>query len=436
MNKKHSYAKELIFFSMPLIFSGILQQLYSWADAFIVGHADGETSLAAIGATNSISTFLINTILGLTLGISIMAAQEYGKGNIGRIRRLVSLYLPFMLIVFILLTLLVSLFAEDILAFMETPGELTKLSSDYLMIVTAGVPFLAVYNLFAAVFRALGDTKASFYAILVSSAVNVLLDILFVAALGYGVHGAAFATVVSQALMTLFTIAYAVKKHPELFYGDRSEEKVFRQGLGFALPPAIQNSVISLGNLILQNFMNSFGAVTVLAITTSYRVDSLMLLPIINLGSAIATMVARSLGEGNMTKVKAYFKSGITVMAAVTGLLTLLMFFFGSVFVSVFGVSTEALEQGRVFFRDLSIFYMLFGLATALRSTLEGLGDIKFASFVGIFTLAVRIAFSYILKPLAAERTIAFAEGVAWTVFFVAVFVRILYKKKSIGFDT
>ena len=197
------------------------------------------------------------------------------------------------------------------------------------------------------------------------------------------------------------------------------------------MPPTLQNSVTSAGNLVLQNFMNQFGAVTVLAITTSYRVDSLMLLPLFNLGSAISSMTARSKGEGNAEKVRACLKTGLWLMFAVCGVLTVMMFLFGSSFVAFFGVTGEALETGRQFFRDLSLFYVPFGLATAMRSALEGIGDISYCSAVGIGTLIIRIVFSYIFRPLMGNRAIAFAEAVAWMCLLVLMVVRLWQKKKQ-----
>lgn len=432
MTSKRSYARELVLFSLPLILSGILQQLYSWADAFIVGHAEGELQLAAIGATSSISTVLLNTILGLTLGLSIMAAQEYGKGDITKLKRLLFAYLPVLTLVYVVFAFLIIIFAKNILDFMHTPKDIIDYSVIYLKIVLAGVPFLAVYNLFAAFLRAKGDTKVAFFAVLISSLLNVALDILFVVVLPYGVGGAALATVLSQLVMTVFIIVYTFVRHRDVISrGFVFDIRLFREGLSFAMPPALQNSIISAGNLVLQNFMNSFGSVTVLAITTSYRVDSLMLLPIINLGSAIATMVARSVGEGNMTKQRAYVKSGMWVMAVVTGALTVLVFLCGGLFVSFFGVTGDALAEGYRFFRDLSLFYMFFGMATALRGALEGIGDLKYCSLVGVITLGVRISFSYILKSVCGNRTIAFAEAISWIVFLMLVLVRYLYKRKK-----
>ncbi|MBQ3575608.1 MAG: oligosaccharide flippase family protein, partial [Clostridia bacterium] len=143
--KQRSIAGELIFFSLPLILSGVLQQLYSWADAFIVGHAEGELQLAAIGATGSISSLLINIILGLTLGLSVMAAQSYGRKDIAKIRKILTGYLPVLASIFFVLSLAVILLAEPVLHLMNTPDEIFDFSGEYLRIVLIGVPFLACY---------------------------------------------------------------------------------------------------------------------------------------------------------------------------------------------------------------------------------------------------------------------------------------------------
>lgn len=433
-HKNRSLAGELVFFSLPLILSGVLQQLYSWADAFIVGHAEGQLQLAAIGATGALSTLLINTILGFTLGLSIMAAQEFGRGNTSRIRRIISGFAPAMIVLYAVLAGISMAFVEPILHFMDTPAEITGYSADYLRIILAGVPFLAAYNLFAAMLRAVGNTKAAFYSVLISSGMNVILDILFVAILPLGVSGAAFATVLSQVAMTLFIIAYTVRKYPDIIpvRGEKLfDGTVFKDGLGFSVPPTIQNSITAMGNLVLQNFMNGFGAVTVLAITTAYRVDSIMLLPIVNLGAAISSMVARAKGAGNDARIRSCLKTGLILMSVTAAILSVCMYLFGAYFIAIFGVAGKSLDIGKSFFRDLSVFYTLFGIAVVLRSVLEGVGDITCSSIIGIATLALRILFSYLLAPFLSERTIAFAEGIAWIGMLLFLIFRILSKHRD-----
>ncbi|MBR6766622.1 MAG: MATE family efflux transporter [Clostridia bacterium] len=436
---KRSIASELIFFSLPLILSGVLQQLYSWADAFIVGHYEGQLQLAAIGGTGAISTLLINTILGFTLGLSIMGAQEFGRGNTSRIRRILSCYLPILTSVYTALSVLVLVFLNPILRIMDTPSEIFGYSLSYLRIILIGIPFLACYNLFTALLRAVGNTKAAFYSVLLSSVLNVLLDILLVAVLPFGVAGAAWATVFSQFAMTVFIIIYTIRKYPDLIPAKdepRFDKSVFLQGGAFSLPPTIQNSITSFGNLVLQNFMNGFGAATVLAITTAYRVDCIMLLPIVNLGAAVSSMIARAHGAGDSARIRSCLKTSLLLMICIAVSLSLVMYLFGAEFVAVFGVSGEALAVGKRFFQDLSIFYTLFGISVVLRSTLEGIGDITFSSAIGIAMLALRILFSYVLRPYFAERTIALAEGFAWIIMLALFILRMLYvgRKKTSAF--
>ena len=419
--KKQSTARELVAFSLPLIFSGILQQLYSWADAFIVGRAEGELPLAAVGATTSISYFLINTILGLTLGLSIMGGQHFGRGDKATARKILNCFLPLLTAVFAVLAALCFAFAAPVLRLMDTPEDIFAYALDYLKIIMLGIPFLAVYNLYAALLRAVGNTKAAFYAVLLSSVLNVALDVLFLVGFGWGVAGAAAATVLSQMAMTAFIILYTARRYSWLMHakGERRLDKaVFAQGMRFAIPPAVQNSVTSLGNLVLQNFMNGFGSVTVLAITTAYRVDSMMLLPIFNLGAAVSSMTARAKGANDEKRIRSCFTAGTWLMVGVCAALSVFMFLWGAWFVGIF---------------DLSIFYTLFGVGIVLRSVLEGVGDLTWASAIGMGMLGVRIAFSYLLRPLLMERTIAIAEGIAWVLMFAALVWRIwvLHKRKQ-----
>ncbi|MBQ2985203.1 MAG: MATE family efflux transporter [Clostridia bacterium] len=431
-----SMAGELVRFSLPLILSGILQQLYSWADAFIVGHAEGELQLGAIGATHSLSYFFINTILGFTLGLSIMAAQEYGRGNHQKVRRILACFLPVLCGAYTLLSACGMLLAEPILRAMDTPGEIFDYSLQYLRIVFMGIPFLSVYNLYAALLRAVGNTKLSFYAVLLSSGLNILLDVLLVVVLPYGVGGAAMATVISQMAMTVFIVIYGNSKYAQLNIkreNIRFDRAIFKEGLSFSIPPTIQNSITSFGNLILQNFMNGFGATTVLAITTAYRVDSITILPIINLGAAVSSMTARAKGAGDTRRIKNCTAIGIAMVAGVSAALAAGVFFFGIKFVEIFGVTGEALEIGGQFFRDLSSFYVIFGVAVVLRSVLEGIGDIRYSSMIGITTLGVRIASSFLMRSGFANRTVALAEGVSWCFLLLMMGARVIYRRREIG---
>ncbi|MBR2502881.1 MAG: MATE family efflux transporter, partial [Oscillospiraceae bacterium] len=303
-SKNENTVWTLVKFCTPLILSGILQQLYNWADAFIVGNVNGENALAAIGSVSSISNFYIMAITGFTTGLSILIAQKFGAGEGEQINRILSTFLIIIGAVFSLVAAVVFAVSGSLLTVMDTPADIFSDAESYLKIVTVGVPFLTVYNLYAAAIRAIGDSRAPFYAVLVSSAVNVVLDIIFVAVLGWGVEGAASATVIAQGAMTVFMIVYGISRHPLLKFkvsGMFSREWVSK-GFSFGTPPMVQSCINSFGNMILQGFMNGFGTATVAAITTAYRVDCIALLPVINLGSGISTLAAQSYGAGDHKK--------------------------------------------------------------------------------------------------------------------------------------
>lgn len=436
--KQTKYARvagELLRFSLPLITSGILQQLYSWADAFIIGHAEGQMQLAAVGATTTASMFLTNTILGLTLGLSIMAAQHVGQGDQSRIRDTIHAFLPLMVGLYALLAAAAAFFLEPILSFLGTPAEIFADALSYLRILLLGIPFLACYNLYAALLRALGNTKAAFYAVLISSALNVALDILLVAVLPFGVAGAAAATVLSQIGMTAFIVLYSAHKYPGLLRLSNARQtdfSVIRQGLRFSAPPALKNSITSLGSLALQGFMNSFGAVTVLAVTTAYRVDCITMLPIINLGAAVSIMTAHAKGAGDHQKIRETLLTGLALMMIISSLLAAAMYALGAAFVAFFGVSGEALLKGKVFFQDMSVFYPIFGLSIVLQSVLEGMGDITLCSVIGVGALGLRIALSFLLRPYFADRTIALAEGITWVTMLLVFATRMAVRRRQI----
>ncbi|MBR6518588.1 MAG: MATE family efflux transporter [Oscillospiraceae bacterium] len=430
--KQQNIAVELVKFCTPLILSGILQQLYNWADAFIVGNVNGETALAAIGSVSSISNFYIMAITGFTTGLSILIAQKFGSGEREQINRILSTFLVVLGVVFLLVAVIAFSAAEPLLTVMDTPADIFDGAKAYLQIITVGVPFLTVYNLYSAAIRAIGDSRAPFYAVLVSSAVNIVLDIIFVAVMGWGVKGAAVATVIAQATMTVFIIVYAVAKHSLLRFDIKKvlHKECMKKGFSFGTPPMVQSCVNSFGNMVLQGFMNGFGTATVAAITTAYRVDCIALLPVINLGSGISTLAAQSYGAGDNKKAWKVFTTGTALMLPVALALTFVVVTFGGKMIAIFGAGTEVVAIGTDFFRSLAKFYVIYGVAMACRGYIEGLGEVMYSSIIGVTALAARIINSYALKGVFGNMVIAYAEGISWTLLLILFVCRIAVKRR------
>ncbi|MBQ3963991.1 MAG: MATE family efflux transporter [Firmicutes bacterium] len=464
-----SITRELIAFSIPLVLSGLLQQLYSWVDAFIVGNIVGEGALAAIGLTGAVNQLFIFGITGFAAGINILAARHYGGGNLRIQKHILYTFSIVLTAAVLLLAVSCTGAADAILRLLSTPEDIFADASTYLRIILCGMPFLALYNVYCAVLRGMGDSTLPLYSIVVSSAVNLVLDLLFVWGLSWGVAGAALATFIAQAAMTGYTVLRSLSKYPYLRFtykesqessasgypasGDSSglwqqqddgtfhpsheaamspkfRKDILRQGLALAAPITIQSIINALGCLVLQGFMNTFGSMTVAAITTAYRVDMVLLLPVVNLTTGISTLTSQNIGAGRPDRAQEVLKAGSKLMAAIAVVLTAVIFLFGKYFILLFGVSRETAELGGAFFTRLAAFYIIFSLAQAFRGYLEGRGDVLFSGLNAIAALILRIILSYALVGLFYNMVIAYAEGFSWA-FMLALYMMRYQKIKN-----
>ena len=403
--KLETIMKELIRFSLPLILSGVLQQLYNWADAFIVGNVDGELSLSAIGVTSIPISFFITTITGFTLGLSVLIAKNFGAKKQDSIPPVLAVFAVILGGVFLLAATVGSALSYPFMELLHTPADTIDLASGYIRIIFWGLPFLAVYNVYTATLRGLGDSRIPFLSILV---------------------------VLSQAIMTVFIVLYGTWKYPWLKSNCRKESfcgAVVRDGLRYGLPPMVQSSISALGSLVLQDFMNRFGTDTVTAITTAYRIDTLILLPIVNLGSGISTVTAHSHGAGDTIRTRKTLSAGTILTLVVSAFLTGLVIPTGGKIIALFGAGTAAVAIGSAFFHRIAFFYPIFGLTTAFRGYLEGRGDLVYSSVAGLVSLAVRIIASYAMAPHFGNMTIAYAEMVSWVWLLVMYLFRLAAKK-------
>ncbi len=427
-------AKSLLHFTVPLILSGMFQQVFNWVDAFIVGNAEGELALAGIGATTSIYNLFVTVMIGFTSGISVLTAQAFGMGEKERIQHILSAFSILLGGVFCVAAFFGISFAREILMILDTPAGILGIAKAYMQLLLTGIPFLAIYNSYSAVLRGIGDSKAPFLSVLVCSAANVVLDILFVIILQLGAAGAGAATTLSQIAMTLFVVLYTVRKYPPLrFRLDRRaiDRTVIRQGLRFSVPPAVQAGTTSVGNIMLQRFMNGFGEQVVAAITTAYRVDSVIILPIINFGSGIATIVAQNIGAGKPVRAKKVLRTGIIMIAFISVGLTGLVIAAGETIIRMFGLTPEPVKIGGAFFSTIAYFYIVYGFAMAMRGYLEGAGDLLFSGASGITALIVRIASSYLFVSYFDNMVIAYAEAFSWMVLLMLYLIRFLVRQKN-----
>ncbi len=431
-NETINILKKLIVFSVPLILSGLLQQLFNWVDALIVGNFVGEKAIGGVGATGSIYNFFVTVIVGFTSGLSVLFAQHYGKKQTDKNKDLLAAYSVILTAIFALVAVIGTVLSENILKLMNTPEGLFEYARQYLRIVLIGVPFLALYNTYSAFLRGIGNSTVPFAAVVISSVVNGVLDYVFVVFMNWGVVGAAAATAISQIAMTVFIVAYTGAKYKEIRFSPFKIGEYWSaaaMGAKFGMPPAIQSSVSSVGNVILQKFMNGLGEHTVSAITTAYRIDTVLLLPIVNFSTAVATLVAQETGAGNDKNAKKILKLGSVVMVVLSAVLTLTILFTGKFLLGLFGLSEISIEIGTSFFHGISAFYIVYGLSMCIKGYLEGTSDMLFSGVIGISSLAVRVVCSYLFVGVWGNMVIAYAEAISWVYLLTALIWR--YVKKS-----
>lgn len=428
---KGNIFKILIMFSLPLILSGILQQFYTIVDSVIVGNVVGEDSLAAIGATNGITFLIPNLFMGFTTGVSILVSNYYGGDKKEFIPKITASFVITLTVIFTLVSGVCAVFTDGIAYLLNTPSNIMDLTVSYLRILFLGVPFLTVYNIYSALFRGIGDSRNPFIAIVIAAFTNVVLDLIFVINFHMGVSGAAIATITAQCFSAVYLVIVAVIKYKLLHFKlsfKSVNSNMLRAGFSLGLPVALQSSIVSFGSLLLQNIMNGFGSNVVAGITTAYKVDSLSLLPVINVSSALSTFTAQNVGAKNRERVEKGFKVGAMIILPVSILTALIVVLGGSSFLYMFGVSDEVCYIGKTFLYTCSIFYIFFALHNLFVGFLQGTGSVVITATSNVISLFVRLVLSCIFASVFGFRIIAYSEIISWIVGALIVFV--YYKKK------
>lgn len=434
-----SVFRTLLAFTGPLILAGLLQQLYYIADSVIVGNFIGEQALGAVGASAPIFNVFIYVVTGFISGYTILVSHNYGAKDYDKVSRLTNTF-------FLVITILAMVVAgigywlkEDLLLLLDTPPELLALASEYLAISFIGVPFMILYNLCSSMLRGIGDSRTPLVAIFISSIVNVVLDLVFINVFNLGVSGAAIATVIAQVFSSFYLLFYIYHKYPLFrlsFQRKALDFVLLLESLRLGLPQVIQASLGSIGTLLLQRVMNSFGVDIVTAITTAYKIDSLALLPIFNISTAISIYVGQNIGAGDLTRAHGGLKAGKQVSLSVSVVITVLIIIFGRSFMNIFGVSDYIADLGVQFFQVLALFYPLCGLQNAYLGFLQGSKDVFFTATIHVTSLALRVTLSYVLADTLGFHVIAVAEACAWVLGYILSYSRyksIRRKKVKIG---
>lgn len=436
-----SPTRHILLFSIPLLIGNIFQQLYNMVDSVVVGNFVGANALAAVGTCGSMNFFCFSLSSGLAIGIGIIVAQYFGSKNDKMVRSTISNAIFILTGASIIVSLLAFIFCPYALKLLQCPESILPSSIIYMRTTCCGTIFVAFYNGVASILRALGDSKSPLYFLILSSIINLGLDLLFVIVFKLGVFGVALATIISQAVSAFTSIIYAYKK-VSYFHLSKSEfypnRNIIINSLKVGTPVALQSCLISISMMVLQGVVNTFGETVMAAYTIVMRVEQLVQQPYSSISAAITSYSGQNIGAGEIQRVKKGFHRG-TVIVLIFSLIMLPTFwFFGKNIIGFFvDNDMDVINIGAKGLQITSLCYFMLGMIYVPRAVLNGCGDTGFAMINGITEVAGRIIFAPVLTKIPAIGFwgIWVTTGATWTITAIVCFIRYktgIWKKKAI----
>ncbi len=427
-------------FSLPLFFGSIFQQLYSTVDTMTVGRYVGTAQLAAVGATGSISFFILGFVSGLTSGYSVMAAQACGARDEPLLRRVIGNGVLLSLAIILLFTPLSLLLARPLLVWLGTPGDILDDAVLYISIVFGGYGFTMLYNLMASLLRAIGDSRTPLYFLILSSVLNVVLDLLLILALGWGVAGVAIATIFSQLVSGVLCVVYAVRKYPvfRLHRADlRPDGRILRQMLALGLPMALQFSLTAVGMLLMQASINGFGSVIVAGYTAASRVESLVSMLAMALGTAMATYAGQNMGARQYERLFAGVRAAVVLLTLYAAGSAALCIFAGrpvmQLFVDASDPDAEALlDTGMVYLRVFACALWPYNALMVFRNSLQGMGKTIYTLAGGCMECLMRAVVSLTLPGVLGFLGCCLAGPAAWVGALIPLLFAYAHEKRKL----
>lgn len=415
-------AKLLIFFALPLMVGNLFQQMYTLVDTIIVGQGVGVEALASLGAAEWLSWLFFGLATGLTQGFSILFSQYYGAGKFEDLKKTIGNALVLSAAAVFLMVFFGQLMIAPALRVLKTPDNIFAGSELYLRILWAGIPITLLYNFASALLRALGDSKTPLVAMVVAALVNIGLDLLFVMEFHWGIAGAAAATLFAQGcalLACLLAMRPLTCVHIEREYIVPETDRLKRL-LMLGVPVMFQNTIISIGGMVVQSVVNGFGFLFVAGFTATNKLYGLLEVAATSFGYAITTYVAQNYGAGNYGRIRKGIRSGIIISTATALTISLLMLVFGGAILSLFvsgspDETVQVLQIARHYLNVMSYFLVVLYALYVYRSGLQGLGNTVIPMLSGLAEFLMRVTAAMVFPRFLGQEGIFYAEILAWT---------------------
>lgn len=436
LTKEHP-DKTLWRFLLPMMFSVAFQQIYNIADSMIAGRFAGEDALAAVGASYPITVIFMAFAVGMNLGASVIVSRLFGAGDRKGVKRAVTTAFASSLSLAVILTVYGYFFCRNMMEWIHTPQNIMQDGVLYLKIYVFGLIFLMLYNVCTGIFTALGDSRTPLWFLLGSSAGNIVLDLLFVAKLHWGVAGVAWATFIAQgisAVLALVTLLVRLQKFAGTERVPLFDRKLFVQILAIAVPSILQQSVLSVGNLFVQDIVNRYGSAVVAGYSGAIKLNTFAINIFMTLGSCLSSYTAQNIGAGKQERIPMGFRTGLKLSELTALPFVVLYFGLSQQMMGLFlnAESSAAIHAGMMFLRIVSPWYFMIVVKLMTDGIIRGSGAMIYFVIATIPDLILRIGFALMLSPRFGSTGIWMAWPFGWIA--ATVLTIIFYRKVKNGY--
>lgn len=432
--------KTMLIFALPMIMGNLLQQIYNIADTMVVGRFLGAEALAAVGSAYTLMTFLTSVIIGLCMGSGAVFSIAYGAGNQQELKKSIWVSFVFVGIVTIVMNATVFIWTRPILRLLQIPEEVYPLMYQYIRIIFSGILFVFLYNFFACLLRAVGNSVVPLWFLAMSSVLNIILDLWFVAGLGKGVEGAAAATVIAQMAAGLGIAVYTLWKVPVLRIEKQymhMEKAILNRVMQYSVLTCAQQSVMNFGILMIQGLVNSFGTVIMAAFAVAVKIDTLAYMPAQEFGNAFSLFVSQNFGAKKYDRIRKASGMAVKVSVGFCLAISVIVWIFAAPLVEIFLTDPQPaiVSAGVNYLHIEGAFYWGIGCLFLLYGLYRGIERPVMSLILTILSLGTRVALAYLLapRPQFGVNAIWWAIPVGWILADLTGYIYYLKIRKNLG---
>lgn len=434
--------KTMLMFALPMIFGNLLQQIYNIADTLVVGRFLGAEALAAVGSAYTLMTFLTSVLIGLCMGSGAVFSIAYGAGNEQELKKSIWVSFIFVGFVTIVMNIFVFVWTDPVLKLLQIPKDVYPLMESYIRIIFLGIVFVFLYNFFACLLRAMGNSVVPLWFLAASSVLNIILDLWFVAGLGKGVEGAAAATVIAQIAAGIGIAVYTLWKVPSLRIEKKymhMEKSILNRVMQYSVLTCAQQSVMNFGILMIQGLVNSFGTVIMAAFAVAVKIDTLAYMPAQEFGNAFSLFVSQNYGAKKYHRIQKASGMAVKVSVGFCLMISLIVWIFAGSLVKIFMTDPqpEIVSAGVDYLHIEGAFYWGIGCLFLLYGLYRGIEQPAMSLILTVISLGTRVVLAYVLAPMPqfGVNAVWWAIPIGWILADLTGFL--YYKKigKKLGQD-